>query len=108
MIPATYYLARCSLVFPATAVDMKVGLQWSWRISQGNGWRLGIIVGALPWGLSTINAIFLRDGASSLKLVALALVSYLLMTIEIAALSLAFKELSGFGNTNELKGNPFD
>ena len=108
MIPATYVFARCSLVFPATAIDRRVGLKWSWHLSKGNGLRLMIIVGALPWALKTAAWIFLRDNASYFELVAFAFASYILVTFEIAGLSLAFKELSKFGDVNELKANPSD
>ena len=110
MTLAIYFLARCSLVFPATAIDRSVGLKWSWRLSAGNGWRLVIIAGALPWVLATFILAFQRDIASFWELVALAFVSYLLGIFEIAGLSLAFKELSNKEDVNqsEMKPNPSD
>lgn len=39
-----YVLGRVGLVFPATAIDKKVSLKWSWIITRGNGFNMFVIV----------------------------------------------------------------
>lgn len=96
-IPATYLLARLSLVFPAVAVDHPADLRRSWELSRDNGWRLAVVVGVLPWVLSSAPAMLYREGASLLELALLALLSALVLVVEIAAVSLCYRELSGSG-----------
>ena len=92
-IPAIYLLARMSLVFPATAVDAETGLAWAWNKSRGNGIRLAIIVGLIPW-ISAVLEFYLTSLVHGTIAVLISnLVNYVLIVIEITALSLAYREL---------------
>lgn len=51
-----WVIARVSMVLPAIAVDRKLDVVDSWRRSRGNGWKLAIIVGVLPWVLERSTA----------------------------------------------------
>jgi hypothetical protein len=90
-----YVVARCSLVLPATAVDGKASLRWAWRLSARNGWRLVVIVGALPTALSYCVGLVYRRNATTLELVTLVVLGVVASTLEIVALSLSYQELRG-------------
>jgi hypothetical protein len=92
-IPAIYLLGRMSLVFPATAVDAQTGLAWAWNKSRGNGIRLAIIVGLIPWISAALEYYLTRIIDGTIASVISSLVNYLLIVIEITALSLAYREL---------------
>lgn len=44
-----FLLSRASLVLPATAIDGNPTLSLAWDLSTGNGWRLTLIVGMIPF-----------------------------------------------------------
>jgi hypothetical protein len=50
LVLALYVCGRCSLIFPATAIDRRASLRSAWTLSEGNGWRLMllIILGSCP------------------------------------------------------------
>jgi len=92
-IPAIYLLARMSLVFPATAVDAETGLAWAWNKSRGNGIRLAIIVGLIPWISAGLEYYLTSLIPGTIAALISSLVNYVLIVIEITALSLAYREL---------------
>ncbi len=107
MIPFSYMLGRFCMVFPATAVDFRPTLNWAWEQSKDVAWRLGILVGIVPWVLS-----FLYDDLHAWLFFGLnqypfaySLITGMLwhvwMAIEVAVLSIAFRELSGFVSQEE-------
>lgn len=100
-IPALYVLGRVSLVFPATAIDRKVSLKWSWIRTKNNGWRMFVVVGLFPWLLSVLIWLMWREDATTLEKVILTLASYLGFATEVFALSHTYKE---FENHYELRG----
>ena len=93
LLPALYVLARLSLAFPATAIDKRSGLNWSWARTRGNGWRLFVVVGLFPWLVSTMFWFVWREEATVLEQVVLSILTYIGLSIEIIALSFAYKEL---------------
>jgi len=93
-VPAYYLFARLSPVFPATAIDRTVNLRWAWRLTQGNGWRLFLIVAVLPWVISEIVALLYRGNATAVETVVLTFAGSALFAVEIAALSLSYRELT--------------
>lgn len=93
-LPATYILGRLSLIFPAAALDVQHRLSWAWSISKVNGLRLMVIVGLLPWLSGVLNYIILRQDPSLIILLAGNIVNYLFLTVEISALSLAYREIT--------------
>jgi hypothetical protein len=93
-VPALYLCARLCLVFPATAVDRKVNLQWAWARSANNGWRLFLIVAVLPWIISRCVKLLYRSDAGAIETVVLTFLGCALMAVEVAALSLSYRELT--------------
>ena len=94
-VPAFYLFARFCLVFPATAVDRNVDLKWAWRLTENNGWRLVLLVGVLPWVISHAVALLYRGDATVLETIALTFVGSALFAVEVAAISLSYRELTG-------------
>lgn len=92
-LPALYVVARLSLVFPATAIDRFAGLKWAWRTSRGNGWRLVVVVTVLPWLVSRLVGLLVRDEATAAEIVVLTVLGTAVFALEIAALSVAYREL---------------
>ena len=92
--PALYFFARLCLVFPATAVDRKVNLKWAWRMTKGNGWRLFLVIAVLPWILSRMVSLLYRGDATVGETILLTFVGCALFAVEIAALSLSYRELT--------------
>lgn len=93
-IPALYVLGRSSLVFPATAIDRKSGLRWSWVRTHGNGWRIFVVVGLFPWLIGMAIGLVWREEATVLEQVVLSILTYIGLAIEIIALSFTYKELA--------------
>jgi hypothetical protein len=94
IVPVYYLFARLCLVFPATAIDRKVDLKWTWRLTRGNGWRLFVVVGVLPLLISKTTELFYRVNATVFETVILTLLGIALFAVEIAALSLSYRELT--------------
>ena len=93
-IPALYVLARLSLVFPATAIDRRPSFRWAWQASRGNGWRLVVVVAVLPWIVSHLVGLLYRDEPTVAETVLLTVFGTTLFAFEIAALSVAYRELT--------------
>lgn len=92
-LPAFYLCARLSVVFPAIAVDRKVSLKWAWDATTGNGWRLVLVVGALPWVISGAVGLLYRLIPGVATTVALTVAGFALLVVEVAAISLSYREL---------------
>lgn len=92
-VPGLHMLARLSVIFPATAVDERPDMKIAWDLTEGNGWRLVLCVCLLPVVLSFLQAILEGEEVRLATTIALDVVSYIIFIIEIAAVSLAFKEL---------------
>ena len=93
-IPAIYAVARMSPAFPAVAIDHRPDLKWALAITRGNGWRLFVVVGVLPWALSSLVGLAYRSNPSPLEMLALAILGTALFAVEIAALSISYRELT--------------
>lgn len=99
MIPFSYLLGRYCMVFPAAAVDLRPTFKWAWEQSKGIGWRLGILAGFLPWLFFLIyngKLFFEMDEHPFAFSLITELLRFVFATIEVAVLSIAFRELSGF------------
>lgn len=92
-VASFYVFARLSPVFPATAVDARPTLGWAWRLTRANGWRLFLVVGMLPWVISYLVGFLYRAEPSPLEMFALSILATALFAVEIAALSVAYREL---------------
>jgi hypothetical protein len=86
-------IGRLSLWLPMLATDREFSAPDAWRISSGNGWRLAVIVGVLPWSGSGITYLLYRDGATPFELGLLTVLGSLFVVVEVVALSLAYREL---------------
>ena len=93
-IPALYVFARLSLVFPATAIDKRPDLKWTWDLTRNNGWRLVVVVGVLPWVISGLVSLLYRENATVFETIILSVLGIALFAVEIAALSLSYRELT--------------
>ena len=109
-IPFSYIVGRVSLLLPATAIDLQPSFSSAWDLSEGNGWRVAILVGGLPLAFMVIQALIwmapsrvfgetLHDsqpelGATSMALTVLqTALRYVFATVEIAILSISFRRL---------------
>jgi len=95
-IALLYPFARLCLLFPATAVerDPPPDLRWSWQLTRGNGWRLLIVVGALPWLFSLLVDLVYRSEATTFEWLLVGVLAMALFAVEIAAVSLSYRELT--------------
>lgn len=91
-----YVLGRISLVFPATAIDKKVSLKWSWVITQGNGWNMFVIVALFPLPFSFLINFIWSKNATNLESAVLSIASFFVFIIEIFALSLTYREFESY------------
>jgi len=92
ILPGIYVFSRLSILFPAVAVEKKVGWDWALATSKHNGWRLVVIIGLLPLVFGSFS-VFLY-GRHLILDVLLAFIGTILTIFEIALLSLSFKYLS--------------
>jgi len=100
-LPAAYLFGRCCMVFPATAIDLEPTLTWAWKQSKDFAWRLGILAGLLPCLFSFIHyesMLFGLDQHHIVNSLIMGILGFAFTTIEVAVLSIAFRELSGFEN----------
>lgn len=93
-IPSLYVLARLSLTLPATAIDRRGGLLWSWARTRGNGWRIFVVVGLFPWFMDTVLDLVSREGATVVEQVVLFIMACVVIAIEVVALSLTYRDLA--------------
>jgi hypothetical protein len=89
-LPAMYCFSRLSLVLPATAIDRKMNLKEAWRLSEGNGWRLVVIVGVLPWMFSYLLGGIFRENATWPEVVGVMTLLVVTSAFGIVALSLSY------------------
>ena len=87
-------IGRLALLMPRVAIDQPTYLHAVWRLSMGNGLKMAVIVGVLPWTLLQFMNLLFRDGASATEIALLYVASALCVVVEVAALSLAYRELS--------------
>jgi hypothetical protein len=100
-----YTLARLSLLFPATAVDRQPTLKWAWSESEKHALRLAFLVGVVPFRLVSLETrvfLWMSDTVGEIfGLVLQGLVRYCFATVEIAILSISFREISGFQTVSQ-------
>lgn len=89
-----YLFARLCLVLPATAIDAHASLPKVWRQTRGNGWRMVVVVGVLPWAYNYVASFIVGDDPGIAKLVLVTAAATILLAVEISALSLSYRELA--------------
>jgi hypothetical protein len=93
-IPVLYIFSRLSVLYPAIAMDQQPTAQWAWRITDRNGWRLTVVVSFLPWALYFLTSLLLRENAIFVENIIFELLGFILLAVEIVALSLSYKHLT--------------
>jgi putative Mn2+ efflux pump MntP len=94
VVVAFYLVARCSLVFPATAIDQETSLKWAWHTTRHNGWRLTIVLWLVPAVTSSLTNLLDRLAAGVVAGFVLTAVACATITFEVAALSLCYRDLT--------------
>jgi hypothetical protein len=93
-VPLLYVFARLFIVFPAMALDQRPSLRWAWERTQGNGWRLVVIVAGLPVAFKYLVDLLFRSEATEVEWLMLTVLTVALFAVEIAAISLSYRELT--------------
>ena len=96
-----YIFARSCLMFPSIAVDKILSFQQAIKSSRGNGWRLAIVVSVIPLAMQIITNIVYRDDATAWEYMLWLTITCALLTVEIAALSLSYRELVEHAATDQ-------
>ena len=104
-ILAFYLVARLCLIFPAAALEKKANLQWAWEQSRNNGWRLAVVVGALPFVISRLLDFLYRENATVFECISLTFLGTAIFAVEIAALSISYRELTRDPQEEEIGKN---
>lgn len=92
---AYYFISRWSLVLPATAVeDADASLSYAWNLSDGNGWRLALLIGGVPF--LTDNFLNLLPSFDSVFYLLISNFIWLMVGLfEVGLLSLSYSYLKG-------------
>jgi hypothetical protein len=90
----SYIFARLSVMLPAIATDKSLSFQQTVKLTQGNGWRLLIIVSVLPWAIQIILSRLIREDYSFVEYMLCLIITCALLTVEITTLSLSYRELA--------------
>ncbi len=97
--PFFYLLGRGILIFPAIAIDQAPNPGWSWKQTKGSAWRIFVLVGFLPMTVGNLGNLLPFMGFSEFPLFSAFLtpfVLFLFTPIEVAVLSIAFRELTNW------------
>ena len=78
---------------PATAIDVRTNLMWSWEATKNNGTRMLILIGAVPWVTTILLDLLWRENGTMFEYVFLSILGYLAVAVEIFILSIAFREI---------------
>lgn len=92
-ILAYYPISRLSLALPAQAIDSIEGFKVLWRRSAGNSLRLCLVVGGLPLLFSYLMGLSYFSSQSPLPDIIYHVLTSIVVIVEVAALSLAYREL---------------
>jgi hypothetical protein len=92
--PVLYLLARWSMLLPALALDGEWAPRIAWRQTQGNGWRLVLVVFLLPWTLNVAIDWAYASTESNVLVALLAITQAVFMALGVIALSLSYRELT--------------
>ncbi|MDR4485882.1 MAG: hypothetical protein R3B95_22310, partial [Nitrospirales bacterium] len=109
-IPFAYIVGRMSLLLPATAIDLHPSFSSAWDLSEGNGWRVAMLVGGVPLAFIVIQALIwvvpswllavtFHENRSELNVTSIGLtfgqsiLRYSFAMVEIAILSITFRRL---------------
>ncbi len=94
LLVGTYLFARFAFLLPAAAIDAPTTLDRAWRQTRGNGWRMLIVVGVLPWTLHYAAEFVGGEDRGMAWGIVITAVATILMAVEVSALSLSYRELA--------------
>src|SRR5690606_33941469 len=77
-----FIFSRFGIILPATAVDQRPTLRWSWQTTHGNTLRLMLVLGLLPW-LASLPLTLFPDDVGLMGYGLYVLIWWLLLPIEI-------------------------
>jgi hypothetical protein len=94
VLPVAYVVTPLSLLFPATAIGQRRGMDWAFQISHGAVWRLFLVLFALaaPAIPISLAATDIAEGSSQVGFL-IGLFKAILSVIPLIGLSLSFKYL---------------
>ncbi len=104
----SYVCCRLSPIFPSIAVDEPLAVRSAWQMTQGNGWRLLTMLMIFPIAVKVIHTNYISyvytNEAVPMPLltvfwVLVILITYVLATVGVITLSLAYAELKKTGST---------
>ncbi len=93
-LPVAYVTSRMSLVLPDRAIGRDTEINVVWAISQGNGWKLTIILALLPIVLSLPFGLLQWVLPGGLYALVEVLTAAPLIILNVALLSVAYRQLS--------------
>jgi hypothetical protein len=93
-LPASYLFARLAFMLPSIAIETHVGMPGAWQLSNGNGWRLVLLIVFMPWLVRLLQwniATAIAD--ETVRTVATATLYALFLPLEVALLSVSYRNL---------------
>ena len=91
-LPGGYIFSRLSLAFPSIAIDQVDCLHSAWKISEGNGWKIFILVAMTPMVFSEF--LKLIESGGILLNGFLSVLGLIIFLFAVTILSLTFNELT--------------
>ena len=96
-LPSSYVVARFSLVFPSLAIDQPLSFKESWVLTRSHGLRMVAITAVYPLilmlPLTLLVAESPQDSIPSIMLITAIIFTFIVITLGITALSLAYQQL---------------
>jgi hypothetical protein len=93
-LPSCYVFARLAFMLPSIAVDAHVRMREAWQLSNGNGWRLVLLVVFMPWLVRALHwNIPSAIPDETIRAIANATLYALFLPLEIALLSVSYRHL---------------
>jgi hypothetical protein len=93
-IPMYYLMSRWFLVLPSSAIGVRrKSLYWYWSLSSGNGWRLTVLIGFLPFAIGSLLD-RLAEYDSVLFILMYGAICFIFSVIQIGLMSLSYKFLT--------------
>ncbi len=105
ILPIYYVWGRATLIFPAIALDQDPKLDWSWKQTKGNGWRMFLLVGLIPLTVGNLQNLMPFIGLSEFSLFNsffTAFTLFVLTPVEVVVISIAFRELTNWTPSTQL------
>ncbi len=104
---AIYVSSRLMITLPEVALSKQTSFSRAWKLSQGNGSRMAIVVWILPI-VMMIPALLLMLVDSLITLILGSLISYIATLVGLVTLSLAYQFVAEFSDDNRGNGNGND